>query len=83
MLQVQSIEEACERSIESGNENFEVHILLDYTRGSRGVDKSSRTMLTPVLEKYKNRVNVYLYHTPDLRGLLKQYVPEVSHIKPL
>ena len=55
-----------------GNSNFEVHILLDYTRGSRGKDKSSRTMLTPLLKEYKDFVSVHLYHTPDLRGLLKR-----------
>ncbi|KAL4239796.1 CDP-diacylglycerol--glycerol-3-phosphate 3-phosphatidyltransferase [Mactra antiquata] len=73
---VQCIEEACERSVQNKNDNFEVHILLDYTRGSRGANQSSRTMLLPLLEKYGDRVHVYLYHTPDLRGLLKRFLPE-------
>jgi len=33
-------------------------------------------MLLPLLEKYSDHVGVYLYHTPDLRGVLKSYMPE-------
>lgn len=49
--------------------------MLDYNRGSRGGDVSSRTMLTPLLERYEGMVQVSLYHTPDLSGYLKQYLP--------
>lgn len=52
-----------------------MHILLDYNRGSRGGEVSSRTMLTPLLERYPGMVQVNLYHTPDLSGYLKQYLP--------
>lgn len=69
------IEYACERAKSSGNKDFEVHILLDYNRGSRGGEVSSRTMLTPLLERYMGMVQVSLYHTPDLSGYLKQYLP--------
>ena len=69
-----NIEEACKHA--AGNDDFEVHILLDYTRGSRGGMTSSRTMVTPLLQNHGDKVKVYLYHTPDLRGLLKSYVPE-------
>jgi CDP-diacylglycerol--glycerol-3-phosphate 3-phosphatidyltransferase len=75
MHQVNAIEHACERAKNSGNNDFEVHILLDYNRGSRGGEVSSRTMLTPLLERYSGTVQVYLYHTPDLSGYLKQYLP--------
>jgi CDP-diacylglycerol--glycerol-3-phosphate 3-phosphatidyltransferase len=69
---VDAIREACEAAKLNGNSNFEVHILLDYTRGSRGQDKSSRTILTPLLKEYKDFVSVHLYHTPDLRGILRR-----------
>ncbi|XP_061182445.1 CDP-diacylglycerol--glycerol-3-phosphate 3-phosphatidyltransferase, mitochondrial-like [Saccostrea echinata] len=72
---VNAIEYACERAKDSKNKDFEVHILLDYNRGSRGGDVSSRTMLTPLLERYSGTVQVYLYHTPDLSGYLKKYLP--------
>lgn len=73
--QVKSVEEACERAVQNNNDSFEVHILLDYTRGSRG-SNSSRSMLLPLLEKYRDKVQVYLYHTPDLRGFWKKILPE-------
>ncbi|XP_062567116.1 CDP-diacylglycerol--glycerol-3-phosphate 3-phosphatidyltransferase, mitochondrial-like isoform X1 [Saccostrea cucullata] len=72
---VNAIEYACERAKDSKNRDFEVHILLDYNRGSRGGEESSRTMLTPLLERYNGTVQVYLYHTPDLSGYLKKYLP--------
>ncbi|XP_053393399.1 CDP-diacylglycerol--glycerol-3-phosphate 3-phosphatidyltransferase, mitochondrial-like isoform X2 [Mercenaria mercenaria] len=73
---IRSIESACERAVQNNNDSFEVHVLLDYTRGSRGNNKSSRTMLLPLLEKYRGKVQVYLYHTPDLRGIWKKILPE-------
>ena len=45
-------------------------------------------MLLPLLKDFTENVNVALYHTPDLRGLLKKIVPErynetvgLSHMK--
>ncbi|CAH1273157.1 PGS1 [Branchiostoma lanceolatum] len=55
--------------------DLQVTVLLDYTRGSRGRN-NSRTLLLPLLQKFPDRVQVSLYHTPDLRGLLKAVVPE-------
>ena len=76
LYQIQCIHDACERAKQAKTDNFEVHILLDHTRGSRGGDKSSRAMLLPLVQQYGSRVQVYLYHTPDLRGWLKKLVPE-------
>ncbi|KAK3089168.1 hypothetical protein FSP39_001412, partial [Pinctada imbricata] len=73
---VEAIRHACKSAKESGTGDFEVHILLDYVRGSRGQDVTSRTMLTPLLEEFKDVVSVYLYHTPHLRGMLRQYIPQ-------
>lgn len=45
-------------------------------------------MLLPLLQRFPEQMRVSLYHTPDLRGLLRLLVPErfnetigVQHIK--
>ncbi|KAM4692459.1 CDP-diacylglycerol--glycerol-3-phosphate 3-phosphatidyltransferase, mitochondrial isoform 1-T2 [Rhinophrynus dorsalis] len=55
--------------------DLQVSILLDFTRGSRG-RKNSRTMLLPLLRRFPDRVRVSLFHTPNLRGLLRLLTPE-------
>ncbi|KAA8581372.1 hypothetical protein FQN60_002953, partial [Etheostoma spectabile] len=67
--------------------DLKVSMLLDYTRGSRG-QVNSRTMLLPLLQRFTSQMRVSLYHTPDLRGLLRLLVPQrfnetigVQHIK--
>ncbi|XP_029621309.1 CDP-diacylglycerol--glycerol-3-phosphate 3-phosphatidyltransferase, mitochondrial [Salmo trutta] len=84
---VDCMQEALQRSQEVDNSVLQVSILLDYTRGSRG-QTNSRTMLLPLLQQYSSRMRVSLYHTPDLRGLLRLLVPQrfnetigVQHIK--
>uniref|UniRef100_A0A4W5KI57 CDP-diacylglycerol--glycerol-3-phosphate 3-phosphatidyltransferase n=1 Tax=Hucho hucho TaxID=62062 RepID=A0A4W5KI57_9TELE len=84
---VDCMQEALERSQEGDNPDLQVSILLDYTRGSRG-KTNSRTMLLPLLQQYSSQMRVSLYHTPDLRGLLRLLVPQrfnetigVQHIK--
>ncbi|XP_062859071.1 CDP-diacylglycerol--glycerol-3-phosphate 3-phosphatidyltransferase, mitochondrial isoform X1 [Trichomycterus rosablanca] len=84
---VDCVEEALERSQEDTGSDFKVSVLLDYTRGSRGKN-NSRTMLLPLLQRFPEQMRVSLYHTPDLRGLLRLLVPErfnetigVQHIK--
>ncbi|KAK9406981.1 CDP-diacylglycerol-glycerol-3-phosphate 3-phosphatidyltransferase mitochondrial [Crotalus adamanteus] len=85
---VDCIEIALESSLkECGSPNFRVSILLDFTRGSRG-QKNSRTMLLPLLRRFPDKVRVSLFHTPNLRGLLRHLIPErfnetigLQHIK--
>ncbi|XP_069786107.1 CDP-diacylglycerol--glycerol-3-phosphate 3-phosphatidyltransferase, mitochondrial isoform X2 [Narcine bancroftii] len=85
---VDCIEEALRRSQEEAmTPDLRVAVLLDCTRGSRG-KKNSRTMLIPLLKKFPKQVRISLYHTPDLRGILKLLVPErfnetigLQHIK--
>ncbi|XP_055786847.1 CDP-diacylglycerol--glycerol-3-phosphate 3-phosphatidyltransferase, mitochondrial-like isoform X2 [Salvelinus fontinalis] len=84
---VDCMQEALKRSQEGDNPDLQVSILLDYTRGSRG-KTNSRTMLLPLLKQYSSQMRVSLYHTPDLRGLLRLLVPQrfnetigVQHIK--
>nr|XP_046232196.1 CDP-diacylglycerol--glycerol-3-phosphate 3-phosphatidyltransferase, mitochondrial isoform X1 [Scatophagus argus] len=85
---VDCMEEALQRSQANGQApELKVSILLDYTRGSRG-QVNSRTMLLPLLQRFASQMRVSLYHTPDLRGLLRLLVPQrfnetigVQHIK--
>ncbi|KAK3559485.1 hypothetical protein QTP86_013664, partial [Hemibagrus guttatus] len=84
---VDCMEQALKRSQEDAAADLKVSVLLDYTRGSRGKN-NSRTMLLPLLQRFPEQMRVSLYHTPDLRGLLRLLVPErfnetigVQHIK--
>ena len=84
--QVDSMWEAAANA-RSRNEQLEISVLLDYTRGSRG-SHNSRTMLLPLMREFGDNVSVSLYHTPELRGLTKAVLPErwnevigLSHLK--
>ncbi|XP_029312540.1 LOW QUALITY PROTEIN: CDP-diacylglycerol--glycerol-3-phosphate 3-phosphatidyltransferase, mitochondrial [Cottoperca gobio] len=85
---VDCMEDALERSQDNSDApDLKVSVLLDYTRGSRG-QINSRTMLLPLLQRFASQMRVSLYHTPDLRGLLRLLVPQrfnetigVQHIK--
>ncbi|KAJ1355653.1 Tubulin polyglutamylase complex subunit 1 [Parelaphostrongylus tenuis] len=72
-----TLERALVKSIDSNlrqNDNLQVVVLLDYLRGTRGsMDNNSSTTL---LKTIADRASVYLYHTPMLRGILRQILPE-------
>jgi CDP-diacylglycerol---glycerol-3-phosphate 3-phosphatidyltransferase len=55
------------------NKDLSVNILLDFTRGTRGVE-NSQTTLMPLVRETKN-FRLSLYHTPVLRGLTKRLAP--------
>ncbi len=71
---VKTIESTLKKTSDSGN--LKVRILLDATRGSRGAQTNSRTMLLPLVQSYSQQCSVHFYHTPALRGLLKKILPE-------
>ncbi|KAJ8377681.1 hypothetical protein AAFF_G00255260 [Aldrovandia affinis] len=85
---VDCMQEALESSQrEGGASDLQISILLDHTRGSRG-KRNSRSMLLPLLQRFPAHMRVSLYHTPDLRGVLRLLVPQrfnetigVQHIK--
>ncbi|XP_074648127.1 CDP-diacylglycerol--glycerol-3-phosphate 3-phosphatidyltransferase, mitochondrial-like [Tubulanus polymorphus] len=72
----------------SSDPDFKLTVLLDYTRGSRGAF-SSRSMFLPMMREFgDDRVQLALYHTPNLRGFWKNVLPDrfnetigVSHLK--
>ena len=57
------------------NKDFQIDVLLDHPRASRG-KKSSKTMLLPLVKDFTDNVNVCMYHPPKLRGLLYKLIPE-------
>ncbi|XP_076764938.1 CDP-diacylglycerol--glycerol-3-phosphate 3-phosphatidyltransferase, mitochondrial-like isoform X1 [Xylocopa sonorina] len=67
---------AIDQALTASNGSVEVKILLDFMRGSRG-KLNSRKMLEPLLNgKYSHCCQIFLYHTPKLRGLLKMIIPD-------
>ncbi|KAI8098751.1 uncharacterized protein BX664DRAFT_319510 [Halteromyces radiatus] len=60
----------------SQSKQLQVHILIDCLRGTRtSKGESSATLLTSLLQEYPNQVQVSMYHTPDLKGVLKRTLP--------
>lgn len=55
------------------NPDLTVDILLDFQRGTRGT-VNSKTTLKPLLD-LSTRFNLSLYHTPNLRGAKKRFIP--------
>lgn len=55
--------------------NLTVFILLDCLRGTRGTTNSA-SLLRPLISKYPNQFQLHMYHTPELRGMLKAVLPE-------
>ncbi|KAI6237060.1 CDP-diacylglycerol--glycerol-3-phosphate 3-phosphatidyltransferase [Aphelenchoides besseyi] len=55
------------------NPKLEVKMMFDYLRGTRGGVLGTAGMLA---ERKLRNAEVYLFHTPDLRGLLKRLLPE-------
>lgn len=85
----------CLRYTCSTHPDIKVTILLDYLRGTRGQrglgpegfqGSNSVKLLQPLIDRYGTEL--YLYHTPKLRGVLKRILPPrinevigVQHIK--
>ncbi|CAG8534918.1 9627_t:CDS:2 [Funneliformis mosseae] len=61
------------------SKQLKVHILLDCMRATRigqtSLDKSPACLLLPLVKEFPDQVTVSLYHTPDLTGILKQFLP--------
>lgn len=58
------------------NPNLHVSILTDCLRGTRETpNPSSASLLAPLVDKYGERVEIRMFHTPNLTGLRKKYIP--------
>lgn len=67
---------AIDEVLNINNGNIDIKVLLDFMRGSRG-KLNSRKILEPLLNgRYGHCCQVFLYHTPKLRGFLKMIVPD-------
>ncbi|CAO2649538.1 Nn.00g069230.m01.CDS01 [Neocucurbitaria sp. VM-36] len=60
------------------NPNLRVSFLTDALRGTRETpNPSSASLLTPLITEFgTGRVEVRMYHTPNLTGLRKKYIPK-------
>ncbi|KAF1915469.1 hypothetical protein BDU57DRAFT_588316 [Ampelomyces quisqualis] len=60
------------------NPNLHVSFLTDSLRGTRETpEPSSASLLTPLITEFgPERVEVRMYHTPNLTGLRKKYIPK-------
>ncbi|KAI9190119.1 CDP-diacylglycerol--glycerol-3-phosphate 3-phosphatidyltransferase [Blastocladiella emersonii ATCC 22665] len=59
----------------AANPDTRLTILVDYLRGTRGAENSV-TALSPLLAAYPGRVEIALYHTPELTGWKKRLIPQ-------
>ncbi|KAG0172921.1 CDP-diacylglycerol--glycerol-3-phosphate 3-phosphatidyltransferase [Apophysomyces sp. BC1034] len=71
-LKVDTIRLALSRS-----DKLKVHVLIDCLRGTRvSKNQSSATLLLPLLQEFPGQIRVSMYHTPDLKGVLKRTLPQ-------
>ncbi|KAF2024874.1 CDP-diacylglycerol-glycerol-3-phosphate 3-phosphatidyltransferase [Setomelanomma holmii] len=66
------------RNALAANPKLQVSFLTDSLRGTRETpDPSSASLLTPLIAEFgSERVEVRMYHTPNLTGLRKKYIPK-------
>lgn len=57
------------------NSKLKINVLLDYQRGTRGI-VNSKTMLQDLVDMDPSRCSLNLYHTPYLRGMYKNIMPQ-------
>ncbi|KAJ2901945.1 CDP-diacylglycerol-glycerol-3-phosphate 3-phosphatidyltransferase [Zalerion maritima] len=61
-----------------GNKDVKLSILTDCLRGTREApNPSCASLLAPLIEEFgPERVDIRMYHTPNLKGLRKKHVPK-------
>jgi CDP-diacylglycerol--glycerol-3-phosphate 3-phosphatidyltransferase len=57
------------------SKQLKLTILLDFLRGGRGEEKHSVSLLEPLLRDFPNQVQLWMYHTPLLSGMMKRFCP--------
>ena len=68
--------EALREALES-NPNLQLSILTDALRGTReDPDPSCATLLAPLISQFGDRVKISMFHTPNLNGWRKKYMPK-------
>jgi len=71
--QIETIQEALR-----SNPELKINILTDALRGTREAPNAScASLLAPLIEEFgTDRVEIRMYHTPNLTGLKRKYVPK-------
>lgn len=57
------------------NPSLHVYMHLDYNRCTRPEPLSTANMLLPLLKQYPDRVHVWLFRSPKLKGLMAKLMP--------
>jgi phosphatidylserine/phosphatidylglycerophosphate/cardiolipin synthase-like enzyme len=69
---IKTLEEALD-----SNPDLELSILTDALRGTReDPNPSCATLLAPLITKFGSRVKIAMFHTPNLNGWKKKYMPK-------
>ncbi|MCJ1388367.1 CDP-diacylglycerol--glycerol-3-phosphate 3-phosphatidyltransferase [Xylographa bjoerkii] len=68
---------SCIRRALQQNGNLKVSILTDALRGTRETpEPSCASLLLPLAVDYPDRVEIRMYHTPNLTGMRKRFIPK-------
>ncbi|EPS96851.1 hypothetical protein FOMPIDRAFT_1129671 [Fomitopsis schrenkii] len=65
---------ALESSLQA-NPSLHVYMHLDYNRCTRPEPLSTANMLLPLLKQYPDRVHIWLFRSPKLKGLMAKLMP--------
>lgn len=66
------------RTALQNNPDLQVSFLSDALRGTRETpDPTTASLLAPLITEFgRNRVQIRMYHTPNLTGLRKRWIPK-------
>ncbi|MCJ1289971.1 CDP-diacylglycerol--glycerol-3-phosphate 3-phosphatidyltransferase [Xylographa carneopallida] len=68
---------SCIRQALQQNKDLKVSILTDALRGTRETpEPSCASLLSPLVMDFPDQVEVRMYHTPNLTGLRKRFIPK-------
>jgi len=71
VFQIQTLRRALRQ-----NQRLRVSVLTDFLRGTRETPQPScATLLAGLVKEFPRRVEVRMYHTPNLAGLRKAMIP--------
>ncbi|KLO07327.1 CDP-diacylglycerol-glycerol-3-phosphate 3-phosphatidyltransferase [Schizopora paradoxa] len=57
------------------NPSLRLSMVLDYNRSTRPGPKSTASLLLPLIQQYSDRVDISLFRSPKLKGIMAKAVP--------